>query len=137
MGVFSSIGWRCGVTDARQWLRPAVRLLLLLTSVLILVMPLTESLCNWDRFLRGGSDVEFTLLAGLLFAALVVLAMERSMTQPLAAIVLRGWVAVDALRTMALRWASSLHADVVCSLVLEAEARPFAPSTRAMMPLRI
>jgi hypothetical protein len=37
-------------------------------------MPVTEHLSDFDRFLKGGTDCEFTLLAGLLFAALVVLA---------------------------------------------------------------
>jgi hypothetical protein len=50
--------------------------------MLLLVMPITEQLCNWDRFLRGGPDVEFSLLAGLLFAAMVVLSMNGTMLQP-------------------------------------------------------
>jgi hypothetical protein len=45
-------------------------------------MPITEYLCNWDKFLRGGPDVEFSLLAGLLFGAMVVLSMNGSMFQP-------------------------------------------------------
>jgi hypothetical protein len=44
----------------------------------MLVMPVTEQLSTFDRFLRGGTDCEFTLLAGLLFAALVVLATHRN-----------------------------------------------------------
>jgi hypothetical protein len=54
----------------------------LLTTVLLLVMPITEHLCNWDKFLRGGPDVEFSLLAGLLFTAMVVLSMNGTMLQP-------------------------------------------------------
>jgi hypothetical protein len=54
----------------------------LLTTLLLLVMPVTEHLCNWDHFLRGGPDVEFSLLAGLLFAAMVVLSMNGTMLQP-------------------------------------------------------
>jgi hypothetical protein len=45
-------------------------------------MPVTEYLCNWDKFLRGGPDVEFSLLAGLLFGAIVVLSMNGTMFQP-------------------------------------------------------
>ena len=96
-----------GWTDTSQSHRPAGRLLVLLTSLLILVMPLTEHLCNWDRFLRGGSDVEFNLLAGLLFAALVILAMDRSMTQPLVAMIARTltrWVGVPGLLLLARWW---------------------------------
>jgi hypothetical protein len=59
------------------------RLLVLLTTLLVLVMPVTEHLCNWDHFLRGGQDVEFNLLAGLLFAAMVVLSMSGTSMQPL------------------------------------------------------
>jgi len=59
------------------------RLLVLLTTLLLLVMPVTEHLCNWDHFLRGGQDVEFNLLAALLFAAMVVLSMSGTTMQPL------------------------------------------------------
>jgi hypothetical protein len=59
------------------------RLLVLLTTLLLLVMPVTEHLCNWDHFLRGGQDVEFNLLAALLFAAMVVLSMSGTIMQPL------------------------------------------------------
>ena len=64
-------------------MRPIGRLLVLLTTLLVLVMPVTEHLCNWDHFLRGGQDVEFNLLAGLLFAAMVVLSMSGTIMQPL------------------------------------------------------
>jgi hypothetical protein len=64
-----------------QWNGVLSGLLVFLTTVLMLVMPITEHLSNWDRFLRGGTDVEFTLLAALLFAALVVLATDRQSYQ--------------------------------------------------------
>jgi len=73
-------GWRA---NSIQWTRPLSRLLVLLTTLLLLVMPVTEHLCNWDHFLRGGQDVEFNLLAVLLFAAMVVLSMSGAMMQPL------------------------------------------------------
>jgi hypothetical protein len=72
-------GW---TADCNQLSRPLSRLLVLLTILLLLVMPVTEHLCNWDHFLRGGPDVEFSLLAGLLFAAMVVLSMNGTMLQP-------------------------------------------------------
>jgi hypothetical protein len=65
-----------------QWTRPLGRLLVLLTTLLVLVMPVTEHLCNWDHFPRGGQDVEFNLLAALLFAAMVVLSMSGRMMRP-------------------------------------------------------
>jgi hypothetical protein len=58
------------------------RLLVLLTTLLLMVMPVTEHLCNWDRFLRGGPDVEFSVLAWLLFAAMIVLSMHGTMLHP-------------------------------------------------------
>jgi hypothetical protein len=76
-----NLWWR-GTTDWRELSRPLSRLLVLLTTVLLLVMPITEHLCNWDKFLRGGADVEFSLLAGLLFTAMVVLSMNGTILQP-------------------------------------------------------
>ncbi|HEV3150510.1 MAG TPA: hypothetical protein VGY94_06125 [Acidobacteriaceae bacterium] len=81
MGTICNLWWR-RTTDWRELSRPLSRLLVLLTTVLLLVMPITEHLCNWDKFLRGGPDVEFSLLAGLLFAAMVVLSMNGTMLQP-------------------------------------------------------
>jgi hypothetical protein len=81
LGTICNLWWR-GTTDWREWNRPLSRLLVLLTTVLLLVMPITEYLCNWDKFLRGGPDVEFSLLAALLFAAMVVLSMNGTMLQP-------------------------------------------------------
>jgi hypothetical protein len=81
LGTICNLWWR-GTTDWRDLNRPLSRLLVLLTTVLLLVMPITEYLCNWDKFLRGGPDVEFSLLAALLFAAMVVLSMNGTMLQP-------------------------------------------------------
>lgn len=82
MGTICNL-WYRGTTDCGLWMRPVGRLLVLLTTLLVLVMPVTEHLCNWDHFLRGGQDVEFNLLAGLLFAAMVVLSMSGRMMHPL------------------------------------------------------
>ena len=79
MRTIGNLSYRAWTTD---WSRPLSRLLVLLTTLLLLVMPVTEHLCNWDQFLRGGPDVEFSLLAGLLFAAMVVLSMNGTMLQP-------------------------------------------------------
>ena len=50
------------------------RLLVGLTTLLLAVMPLTEHLWTWDKFLRGGPDVEFGLLgiASILCLVLVL-----------------------------------------------------------------
>jgi hypothetical protein len=81
LGTICNLWWR-GTTDWSEWSRPLSRVLVLLTTLLLLVMPITEHLCNWDKFLRGGPDIEFSLLAGLLFAAMVVLPMDGTMLQP-------------------------------------------------------
>jgi hypothetical protein len=60
----------------------ACRAVLILTAMLILLMPLTEHFCSWDKFLRGGPDVEFGILSLLLFAGLVLLTAYRAVTSP-------------------------------------------------------
>jgi hypothetical protein len=60
----------------------ACRAVLILTEVLLLLMPLTEHFCKWDKFLRGGPDVEFGVLSLLLFAGLVLLTAYRAVTAP-------------------------------------------------------
>ena len=82
MGTICDVWCRRTTTDYCEWSRPLSRVLVLLTTMLLLVMPVTEHLCNWDKFLRGGPDVEFSLLAGLLFVAMVVLSMNGTMLQP-------------------------------------------------------
>ncbi|HZD76775.1 MAG TPA: hypothetical protein VE218_07210 [Acidobacteriaceae bacterium] len=82
MGTICNLRYQGWTRDWGLWTRPVGRLLVLLTTVLVLVMPVTEHLCNWDHFLRGGQDVEFNLLAALLFAAMVVLSMSGRMIRP-------------------------------------------------------
>jgi hypothetical protein len=82
LGTIGNLSYRAWTADWSERSRPLSRLLVLLTTLLLLVMPITEHLCNWDHFLRGGPDVEFSLLAGLLFAAMVVLSMNGTMLQP-------------------------------------------------------
>jgi hypothetical protein len=60
----------------------ACRAVLILTEVLLLLMPLSEYFFQWDRFLRGGPDVEFGILSLLLFAGLVLLTAYREATSP-------------------------------------------------------
>lgn len=76
----------------------AGRILLGLTACLILVMPWTEYFCSFDRFLRGGPDLELGLLAVasvvclvlvLLHHAKAVLALSFSIYQRLAYLVRR------------------------------------------------
>ena len=82
LGSICNAWYRGWARDSSEWSRPLSRLLIWLTTMLLLVMPVTEHLCNWDQFLRGGPDVEFSLLAWLLFAAMVVLSMNGTMLRP-------------------------------------------------------
>jgi hypothetical protein len=59
------------------------RLVALLIAFLLAVMPLTEYLWTWDRFLRGGQDLEFGLLgivASLGLACILSLHTAKSIT---------------------------------------------------------
>lgn len=60
----------------------ACRAVLVLIEALILLMPLMEHFCKWDKFLQGGPDVEFGILCMLLFAGLVLLMAHRAITSP-------------------------------------------------------
>lgn len=82
LGTIYSVSSQMWLTERGAWTRALSRVLVLLTTLLLLAMPVTEHLCNWDRFLRGGPDVEFSVLAWLLFAAMVVLSMHGTMLRP-------------------------------------------------------
>ena len=55
----------------------------MLTGILLAVSPWTEYLWDWDRFLHGGQDCEFGLLA-IALALGLVLVLSRSRRQGLA-----------------------------------------------------
>ena len=48
------------------------RVLLILTSVSLMTMPLTERLWTWDHFLHGGQDFEMSTILVLSFLCLVL-----------------------------------------------------------------
>ncbi|MGA9720301.1 MAG: hypothetical protein WBQ79_18630 [Acidobacteriaceae bacterium] len=84
--------------------------MLILIEVLVLLMPLTEHLCKWDRFLQGGPDVEFGILCMLLFAGLVLLTAHREVTSPLLALLAYRLIALP-LRCLS----SSCHPPLILS----------------------
>lgn len=86
----------------------ACRAVLILTEVLILLMPLTEHFCKWDKLLRDGPDVEFGLLSLLLFAGLVLLTAYRQVTSPFLGL-LACWVMALPRRCLAI----SLHSPQI------------------------
>lgn len=85
----------CNLWNRRWTTELLSRLLVLLTGLLLCAMPITEYFCNWDHFLRGGPDVEFSVLAWLLFAAMLVLAMNGS------SILRPRWMGASSRRTLA------------------------------------
>ncbi|HTF71063.1 MAG TPA: hypothetical protein VK638_51190, partial [Edaphobacter sp.] len=60
----------------------------MLTTILLAVMPVTEHLWTWDKFLRGGTDFEFGLLgiASILCLVLVLSQHYKQVVQLLLAI---------------------------------------------------
>lgn len=48
--------------------------------LLNILMPLTQSIWDWDHFLRGGPDFEFTLLSVLIFLGLVAFFAHQAAT---------------------------------------------------------
>jgi hypothetical protein len=136
MSVWNAYG-RGLASGTYPWGWLAGRLLIVLTGLLMLVMPITEHLSNFDHFLNGGTDCEFTLLAGLLFAALVVLAMHRDGTHADDA----GYVICQN-RIAALRWqllGSDLRIRLGGCPIRDAHGWncDVSPNTCTMVPLRI
>jgi hypothetical protein len=112
----------------------ACRTVLILTEVLILLMPLTEHFCRWDKFLRGGPDVEFGLLSLLLFAGLVLLTAYREVTSPFLVLLAYRLIALP-LRCLSI----SRHLSLTSSLFQTRcrQGTPLAFSSLAGIPLRI
>jgi hypothetical protein len=59
------------------------RVVLILTTLSILLMPLSEHAMSWDKFLQGGTDLEFGMLCLLLFAGLLLLIAHSATKSPL------------------------------------------------------
>ncbi|MFL6428604.1 MAG: hypothetical protein ACJ71S_10205 [Acidobacteriaceae bacterium] len=107
----------------------ACRAVLILTALLIVVMPLTEHLYGWDKFLQGGPDVEFGILCLLLFAGLVLLMAHRAVTSPLLVLL--------AHRVIALPWRCLRLSGLASVFVLQAQEIPPDFSAFPGTPLRI
>jgi hypothetical protein len=70
-----------------EWARPrdlyaAGRLLLVLASVTLIALPITQQVWTWDRFLHGGQDFETTVLL-ILTSLCLVLVMAKGFRQGL------------------------------------------------------
>lgn len=49
------------------------RFLLMLATISVLTMPVTQNICTWDHFLRGGQDFETEMLTIVIILCLAVL----------------------------------------------------------------
>jgi len=113
----------------------ACRAVLILTAVLILLMPLTEHFCKWDKFLRGGPDVEFGILSLLLFAGFVLLTAYRAVTSPFFVLLAYRLIALPS-RCLSISGRLSLASSFLHARVNEGTP-PDAFSPLAGIPLRI
>ena len=113
----------------------ACRAVLILTAVLLLLMPLTEHLCRWDKFLRGGPDVEFGILSLLLFAGFVLLTAYRAVTSPFLVLLAYRLIALP-LRCLSISGHLSLASSFFDARVEQGTPRA-AFSPLAGIPLRI
>jgi hypothetical protein len=108
----------------------ACRAVLILTALLIALMPLTEHLYGWDKFLQGGPDVEFGTLCLLLFAGLVVLMAHRVVSSPLLVLLAHRLIALP-LRCLRLSALASFLLQARCS------HKPLLAFSLPAIPLRI
>jgi hypothetical protein len=69
----------------------AGRILLLLNAIVLLLIPITEQIWTWDRFLRGGEDLEFSVLALIAFCCLILVLAQH---------IRRAIVALSMIRTL-------------------------------------
>ena len=65
-----------------------------MTLLVIALMPLTEYLWHFDRFLRGGQDFEFSLLAILTVLCLVLVLFQHGKKDLELLICIRRWLAL-------------------------------------------
>ena len=110
------------------------RAVLILTELLLLLMPLTEHFCRWDKFLQGGPDVEFGVLSLLLFAGLVLVTAYRAVTSPFLALLAHRLIALP------LRCLSTFGHFPLASSFFHGRVRQATPPTVspfAGIPLRI
>ena len=93
------------------------RLLILFTAILIFVMPWTEYFCQFDRFLRGGQDLELGLLALLTIFSLVLVLLKQRRQNVTLLLTIRRWLSPileDAdLRAVAKAWSLTASSDAV------------------------
>ena len=109
------------------------RLLILSTAVLILVMPWTEYFWQFDRFLRGGQDLELGLLALLTIFSLVLVLLQQRRQNVALLLTVRRWL------SLIFEDADPRAVANACSLIAHSDAVPL--SSRALcrynLPIQI
>jgi hypothetical protein len=94
------------------------RLLILFTAILIFVMPWTEYFCQLDRFLRGGQDCEFGLLALLTIFSLVLVLLQQRRQIVALLLTVRRWL------SLVFEGADPRAVATACSLIAHSDATP-------------
>jgi hypothetical protein len=109
------------------------RLLILFTAILIFVMPWTEYFCQFDRFLRGGQDLELGLLALLTIFSLVLVLLKQRRQSVTLLLTIRKWL------SPILEDADPRAVAKACSLTVRSDAVPFASRalSRYNLPLQV
>jgi hypothetical protein len=109
------------------------RLLILFTAILVFVMPWTEYFCQFDRFLRGGQDLELGLLALLTIFSLVLVLLKQRRQNVTLLLAVRRWL------SPVFEGALPRDVAIACSLIACSDAVPLSGSAlcRYNLPIQI
>jgi hypothetical protein len=109
------------------------RLLLLFTAILIFVMPWTEYFCQFDRFLRGGQDLELGLLSLLSIFSLVLVLLQQRRQNVALLLTVRKWL------SLVFGDADPRLMANACRLIAHSDAAPLSssPLCRYNLPIQI
>ena len=100
------------------------RLLILSTAILIFVMPWTEHFWQFDRFLRGGQDLELGLLALLTIFSLVLVLLQQRRQNLALLLTVRRWL------SLVFEKRGPRAVANACNLITQSDATPL--STQAL-----
>jgi hypothetical protein len=79
--------------EGMSWIWAAgSRIALLVTAIVVLVMPITEYLWHFDKFLRGGQDFELGLLSVATIFCLAMILLQNGKSSVSLLLSLRKWL---------------------------------------------
>jgi hypothetical protein len=109
------------------------RVALLLTAILVLVMPWTEYFWHFDKFLRGGQDLELGLLSVATFICLILVLLQHGKRGVNLILASRKWIC------FVLRHHDDPVPGMLCGLVadLHTIAVPSPALSRYTLPIRV